>query len=187
MDGKTVRLADLKGKVVLVDFWATWCPPCVTAFPLLHQLALEHKDRGFVVLGVNLDQLARAEAGTKVTSPEATPREVRLVPDHPARGLAQPGRSRCGSGGQGVRRRGDPGQLPDRPGRHDPAVGTARLALATVGRESPHPACASALNLSSATGHTPARESSTCSRLARKLSRFLAASIFSAASFLSAG
>ena len=38
VDGKPVRLDDLKGKVVLVDFWATWCPPCVASFPTLRQL-----------------------------------------------------------------------------------------------------------------------------------------------------
>ncbi len=63
VDVKPVRLADLKGKVVLVDFWATWCPPCVASFPTLRQLAREYKDRGFAVLGVNLDDLARAESG----------------------------------------------------------------------------------------------------------------------------
>jgi len=62
VDGKPVRLADLKGKVVLVDFWATWCPPCVASFPALRQLAREYKDRGFAILGVNLDDLARSES-----------------------------------------------------------------------------------------------------------------------------
>src|SRR5262249_29212096 len=58
---KPVLLSNLKGKVVLVDFWATWCPPCVDAFPSLGQLAREYKDRGFEILGVNLDDLARTE------------------------------------------------------------------------------------------------------------------------------
>ena len=77
VDGRTVRLADFQGKVVLVEFWATWCPPCVSAFPLLYQVAREHKDQGFVVLGVNLDQLARTGAGGKETSIEATTKNVR--------------------------------------------------------------------------------------------------------------
>jgi thiol-disulfide isomerase/thioredoxin len=63
VDGKPVRLADLKGKVVLVEFWATWCPPCVAAFPTLRQLAHEHKNRDFAILGVNLDDLAQPESG----------------------------------------------------------------------------------------------------------------------------
>jgi thiol-disulfide isomerase/thioredoxin len=62
VDGKPVRLSGLKGKVVLVDFWATWCPPCVDAFPSLGQLSGAYKDRGFEILGVNLDDLARAES-----------------------------------------------------------------------------------------------------------------------------
>jgi thiol-disulfide isomerase/thioredoxin len=63
VDGKPVRLAYFKGKVVLVDFWATWCPPCVASFPTLRQLAREYKDRSFAILGVNLDDLARSESG----------------------------------------------------------------------------------------------------------------------------
>jgi thiol-disulfide isomerase/thioredoxin len=62
-DGKPVRLAGLKGKVVLVDFWATWCTPCVASFPTLRQLSRDYKDRGFVILGVNLDELAQPESG----------------------------------------------------------------------------------------------------------------------------
>jgi thiol-disulfide isomerase/thioredoxin len=84
VDGKTVRLADFQGKVVLVDFWATWCPPCVAEFPLLHQLAVEHKDKGLVVLGVNLDQLARNETANKATSSDSAPGDVRwfLISQH---------------------------------------------------------------------------------------------------------
>ena len=77
LDGKPVSLADFKGKVVLVDFWATWCPPCVSAFPLLHQLARENKDKGLVVLGVNLDRLAGAESSSKEVNPDATAQDVR--------------------------------------------------------------------------------------------------------------
>src|SRR5262249_5111223 len=56
-DGKPVDLASLKGKVVLVVFWATWCPPCVEEVEFLQQVAAEYKSRGFQVVGVNLDRL----------------------------------------------------------------------------------------------------------------------------------
>lgn len=78
VDGRPVRLADLKGKVVLVDFWATWCPPCVASFPALRQLSREYRDRGFAILGVNLDDLARLEADRPdAKAPPATEDELR--------------------------------------------------------------------------------------------------------------
>lgn len=55
VDGRRVRLADLKGKVVLVSFWASWCPPCMDALPGLNALAEKYRGRGLQVLGVNLD------------------------------------------------------------------------------------------------------------------------------------
>lgn len=46
---------ELKGKVVYVDFWASWCGPCRASFPALDKLYGQHKDKGFVVVGVNQD------------------------------------------------------------------------------------------------------------------------------------
>jgi peroxiredoxin/outer membrane lipoprotein-sorting protein len=52
-EGEKVRLSDLRGKVVLLDFWATWCPPCRTELPYMDKLYREGKDKNLVVLGVN--------------------------------------------------------------------------------------------------------------------------------------
>ncbi len=49
-DGKEVRLSDFKGKVVVLDFWATWCAPCIASFPHTQAIAAKYKDQGVVVL-----------------------------------------------------------------------------------------------------------------------------------------
>jgi peroxiredoxin len=56
MSGKTVKLSDQRGKVVLLEFWATWCPPCRAAVPGLEQLHNAYKDKGLVVLAVSMDE-----------------------------------------------------------------------------------------------------------------------------------
>lgn len=53
--GQKVSLSDLKGKVVLLDFWASWCAPCKQEMPFLIELYKTYKEKGFEVIAVNLD------------------------------------------------------------------------------------------------------------------------------------
>jgi len=57
LDGKSFNLADAKGKVVLVVFWASWCLPCATEIEALERVAETYRSRGFQIVGVNLDDL----------------------------------------------------------------------------------------------------------------------------------
>lgn len=92
-DGKPVTLADYRGRVVLVDFWATWCAPCVKAMPGLDKLAAKRKDQGFSVLGISIDEepkkvapfLAKRPVGYRIAlddpkSPTWSAYKVRAVP-----------------------------------------------------------------------------------------------------------
>lgn len=63
-DGKMVHLADYKGKVVLLDFWATWCGPCRIEIPWFTDIERKEKDKGFAVVGVSMD-----DEGWKVIKP----------------------------------------------------------------------------------------------------------------------
>ncbi len=56
MNGKTVSLSNFKGKVVIIDFWATWCSPCRAAIPGLERLYKAYNAKGLVVLGISVDQ-----------------------------------------------------------------------------------------------------------------------------------
>lgn len=55
-NGQTVHLSDYKGKVVLLDFWATWCGPCKVEIPWFMEFENEFKNQGFAVLGVSMDE-----------------------------------------------------------------------------------------------------------------------------------
>lgn len=56
INGNKVRLSDLKGRVVMVEFWATWCPPCRESAPVLNGLYKKYRDRGFTLLAVSIDK-----------------------------------------------------------------------------------------------------------------------------------
>jgi len=55
-DGKVVKLSDYKGKVVLLNFWATWCGPCKIEIPWFIEFEQNYRDKGFAVLGVAMDE-----------------------------------------------------------------------------------------------------------------------------------
>jgi peroxiredoxin len=59
LQGKEWHLRDLHGKVVLVNFWATWCPPCRKEMPDLQALYTKHKDQGFIVLSISDEESAK--------------------------------------------------------------------------------------------------------------------------------
>ena len=77
LDGRSVDLRALRGNVVLIDFWATWCAPCVKQVPALKRLYSEHHKHGFEIIGVSLD---REEDKQKLV--EFVAREGMSWPEH---------------------------------------------------------------------------------------------------------
>ncbi|MCL5062504.1 MAG: TlpA disulfide reductase family protein [Nitrospiraceae bacterium] len=60
LSGKNVRLSDYKGKVVLVNFWASWCPPCKMEIPSFQKVYAAYKDRGFTIVGISTDDVSQS-------------------------------------------------------------------------------------------------------------------------------
>lgn len=56
LSGKNVKLSEMRGTVILLNFWASWCAPCRLEMPLLSDLHNKYKDLGFAVLGVNVEE-----------------------------------------------------------------------------------------------------------------------------------
>ena len=61
MDGKRHKLSDYRGKWVVVNYWATWCPPCLEEMPELEMFHNNHKEKDAVVLGVNMEKIDPAK------------------------------------------------------------------------------------------------------------------------------
>ncbi|CAG1012509.1 glutathione peroxidase [Burkholderiales bacterium] len=72
MEGKPVRFSALRGKVVLLNFWATWCPPCRKEMPAMERLHRAFRERGLVVLAVSQDEAPLADVRRFAVSLELT-------------------------------------------------------------------------------------------------------------------
>ncbi len=57
--GRAVTRSDFGGKLLVLNFWASWCPPCISELPSLNQFAQEYKNQGVVVLGISIDKNER--------------------------------------------------------------------------------------------------------------------------------
>jgi len=57
VEGRRVQLSEFRGRVILVNFWATWCAPCKTEIPWLNELNVRYREQGLVVLGVSVDDV----------------------------------------------------------------------------------------------------------------------------------
>jgi len=86
LQGKDVRLADYKGKVLILNFWATWCPPCRAEIPDFIETYAANKDKGLEILGLSVDRMTADQllpfvSMAKINYPIALA-DVRIVEDY---------------------------------------------------------------------------------------------------------
>ena len=67
LGGRPVRLADLRGKAVWINFWASWCPPCQSETPVIRDLAERYADRGLVVIGISVQETSQQDVQAYAT------------------------------------------------------------------------------------------------------------------------
>ena len=79
LSGKSVSLRESKGNVVLLDFWATWCPPCLMSIPELVDLQKKYKDKGLVIIGISVDDPRQTSNGDLLAFKERLGINYRIV------------------------------------------------------------------------------------------------------------
>ncbi|HTC43123.1 MAG TPA: TlpA disulfide reductase family protein [Candidatus Acidoferrales bacterium] len=83
LDGKDVALADLKGKVVFVNFWATWCGPCQEEIPSLIDMQNKYASKGFTVLGIAMDDEGKSVVAPFVAKEEYDVHGQKMLINYP--------------------------------------------------------------------------------------------------------
>jgi len=63
LSGGRAKLADYRGKIIILDFWATWCPPCIKGIPDFVELQKKYGNKGLAILGISLDQNPKQKLG----------------------------------------------------------------------------------------------------------------------------
>ena len=94
LDGRPFDWSGYRGKVVLIDFWATWCQPCLAEIPNIQANYDKYREKGFEVVGVNLDDRPQDVESFLARRPLAWPTVVAV--DETARGFENPNAVRCG-------------------------------------------------------------------------------------------
>ncbi len=91
LDGNTHKLSDYRGKVVLLNFWATWCPPCRFEMPSMQNAWLQTKDQGIVILAIDVgedeDTIFTFTGDYPVEFPLLLDRDSKVIRQWPVRGL----------------------------------------------------------------------------------------------------
>jgi peroxiredoxin len=93
LDGKDVSLASLRGKIVVLDFWATWCPPCVKSLPIVSEVTASLKDRGVLFYAVNLrekpEQISTFQKDKELAFPVLLDADGAIATLYQAKGIPQ--------------------------------------------------------------------------------------------------
>lgn len=85
LQGQEITLSGLRGKVILLDFWATWCGPCKESIPHLAQLYRNQRERGFELIGMSKDRLEDIEMVRRFVTSMEIPYPIVITPDEVAR------------------------------------------------------------------------------------------------------